>query len=101
MIVFTMPVYYYNWPASLKMVVDRFYSFTYELTAMHKKAVLLSVAWDNNDRAFTIVKAYYERICDYMQFTSCGMILGKGCGSVAMTKQSPYLKEAYQLGLSL
>ncbi len=26
-----MPVYYYNWPAQLKAVVDRFYSFTGEL----------------------------------------------------------------------
>ena len=26
MIVFAMPVYYYNWPAQLKTVVDRFYS---------------------------------------------------------------------------
>jgi len=32
MIVFVMPVYYYNWPAQLKTVVDRFYSFTTELT---------------------------------------------------------------------
>lgn len=44
MIVFVMPVYYYNWPAQLKAVIDRFYSFTTELTYMHKKTVLLTAA---------------------------------------------------------
>ena len=52
MIVFVMPVYYYNWPAPLKMCIDRFYSFTMELTSMHKKTALLSVAWDNTDTVF-------------------------------------------------
>ena len=27
MMVFVMPVYYYNWPAQLKNVIDRFYSW--------------------------------------------------------------------------
>ena len=40
MLVFVMPVYCYNWPAQPKMVIDRFYSYTTELTKMHKKAVL-------------------------------------------------------------
>lgn len=100
-IAFVMPVYYYNWPAQMKTVVDRFYSFTMTLTAMHKKTVLLSVAWDNTDRAFDIVKAYYQRICEYMNFEDLGMIIGKGCGTPAMTKNSPYLNQAYELGKSL
>lgn len=29
------------------------------------------------------------------------MILGKGCGTPAMTAASPYMKEAYELGRSL
>ena len=47
MIVFAMPVYYYNWPAQMKTVVDRFYSYTTELTYMKKKTALISAAWDN------------------------------------------------------
>ena len=98
MIVFAMPVYYYNWPAQLKVVVDRFYSFTTELTGMRKKAVLLAVAWDNTPTVFRVTKAYYETICDYMQFTDCGMVLGGGCGTPGMTRSSGYPTEAYELG---
>ncbi len=101
MLVFTMPVYYYNWPAQLKAVVDRFYSFTGELTRMHKKTVLLAVAWDNTDTAFKVVEAYYERICEYMQFIDCGSVIGKGCGTPGMTQNSQYPEEAYLLGKNL
>lgn len=101
MLVFVMPVYYYNWPAQLKSVVDRFYSFTGELTRMHKKTALISVAWDNTDTVFTVVNAYYRQICDYMQFRDMGTVYGKGCGTPDMTKRSRYMKEAYELGRTI
>lgn len=101
MIVFVMPVYYYNWPAPLKMCIDRFYSFTMELTSMHKKTALLAVAWDNTDTVFRVTEAYYRQICDYMQFRDCGMVLGRGCGSPSMTRATKYPQMAYELGKSL
>ncbi|MBQ9058733.1 MAG: flavodoxin family protein [Atopobiaceae bacterium] len=101
MLVFAMPVYYYNWPAQLKVVVDRFYSFTYELTNMRKKVVLLAVAWDNTSSVFSVTQAYYETICDYMHFEDRGRVLGGGCGSPSMTRASQYPEAAYQLGRSL
>ena len=101
MIVFVMPVYYYNWPAPLKMCVDRFYSFTMELTSMHKKTVLLSVAWDNTDTVFKVTEAYYKQICNYMQFEDCGMVHGRGCGSPSMTRGTQYPQQAYELGKSI
>ena len=101
MIVFVMPVYYYNWPAQLKAVVDRFYSFTTELTSMHKKTALLAVAWDNTWTVFEVTKAYYRTICDYMQFDDHGMVLGGGCGTPEMTRNSVFPEQAYALGKSL
>ena len=101
MIVFVMPVYYYNWPAPLKMCVDRFYSYTIELTSMHKKIAFLSAAWDDSDEVFTIPEAYYKKICDYMQFRDQGMVLGRGCGTPAMTRATIYPQKAYELGKSL
>ena len=101
MLVFAMPVYYYNWPAQLKTVIDRFYSFSYELTDMHKKTVLLSVAWDDTDTVFNVTEAYYHTVCDYMQFENKGMILGRGCGTPEMTRRSGYVEKAYELGKSI
>jgi multimeric flavodoxin WrbA len=98
MIVFAMPVYYYNWPAQLKAVVDRFYSYTTELARMKKKTALVSAAWDDSDTVFAVVEAYYRQLCDYMDFRDQGVILGRGCGTPAMTKRSRYMKEAYELG---
>lgn len=101
MLVFAFPVYYYNWPSQIKAVIDRFYSFTYELTGMRKKAVMLTVAWDDDDTVFEIVEAYYDCICDYMSFQDCGRVLGGGCGTPAMTRASHFPQTAYELGKSL
>ena len=101
MIVFVMPLYYYNWPAQLKNVIDRFYSFTMELTRMHKKTALLAVAWDGSESSFAVTKAYYEKICEYMQFEDCGTIYGTGCGTPDMTRRSGFPEKAYELGKSL
>jgi len=92
---------YYNWPAQLKAVVDRFYSFTTELTYMHKKTVLLSAAWDNSDTVFAVVEAYYRQLCDYMRFEDKGVILGKGCGTPSMTASTKYPDVAYELGKNI
>ena len=101
MLVFVMPVYYYNWPAQMKVVVDRFYSFTGELTSMRKKTAMIGAAWDNTDSVFEVVTAYYRKLCDYMDFRDQGVIEGKGCGSPGMTKRSRHMKEAYELGRKL
>ena len=81
--------------------MDRFYSFTVELTAMHKKTAFLSVAWDDTDTVFDIPAAYYKQVCDYMEFEDCGMVLGRGCGTPSMTRSSVYPKQAYELGKSI
>ena len=101
MLVFVMPVYYYNWPAQMKTVVDRFYSYTGELAAMRKKTAMIGAAWDNTDGVFEVVTAYYRKLCDYMAFRDQGIIEGKGCGTVGMTRRSRAMKEAYQLGRGL
>ena len=101
MIVFVMPVYYYSWPAPLKICIDRFYSFNTELASMHKKTALLSVAWDDTDNVFEVTEAFYKQLCSYMQFEDCGTVLGRGCGTPSITGASKYPKLAYELGKSI
>jgi len=62
---------------------------------------MIGAAWDNTDSVFEVVTAYYRKLCDYMSFQDQGIIEGRGCGTVSMTKGSQYMKAAYQLGRSL
>jgi len=101
MLVFVMPVYYCSWPAQMKAVVDRFYSYAGELTSMRKKTALLCAAWDEEDSSFELVKACYEKICGCMQFEDQGMVIGRGCGTPSMTRSSGYPQEARELGRSI
>lgn len=101
MVVFVTPVYYFGMSAQLKMVIDRFYSYTMKLSAKELKAALITAAWDDNEDVMPYIKSHYEKLCQYMNFQNLGMVLGTGCGTPEMTRTSFHMKEAYDLGLSL
>lgn len=101
MLVFVMPVYFYNWPAPIVATVDRFYSFVTELGRAGKKTALIATSWDSDDMGFENVVGYYKRLCEYMHFRDMGVIAAKGCGSKDMVAVSSYPQKAYELGKSL
>lgn len=101
MIVLATPLYYYGMSAQLKTVVDRFCSFNASLTARHLKSTLLAVAWNADDWTFEALAAHYRTLVRYLQMDDCGMVLGRGCGTPAMTRRSEAVKEAYGLGRGL
>lgn len=101
MAVFVTPVYYFGMSAQLKMVIDRFYSYTTKLSNKHLKAALITAAWDGGDDVMPYIAEYYKKICRYMNFENLGMVLGTGCGTPAITKNSAHMQEAYQMGKSL
>lgn len=101
MAVFVTPIYYFSVSAQLKMVIDRFYSYTMKLSGRHLKTALITAAWDSNDDVMPCTKSYYEKLCRYMNFSDQGMVLGTGCGSPAMTRSSRHMQDAYALGKSL
>lgn len=101
MVVFVTPIYYFGMSAQLKMVIDRFYSYTIKLSAKHLKAALITAAWDSNDDVMPYTAEHYKKICRYMNFEDCGMVLGTGCGSPSMTRGSRHMDAAYRLGKSL
>ena len=101
MLLFVTPLYYYNISSQLKSVIDRFYSFNGELTAMGKKTALICASWDSNDWTMKIVDTYYDTLCRYLDFQDRGRILATGCGTVEMTGRSPFMEAAYRLGKSM
>ena len=101
MVVFATPLYYFGMSAQLKTVIDRFYSFNGKLSAKGLKTALIAAAWDSKDWTMKDIKSHYETLCSYLNFKNQGMILGTGCGTVAMTKGTKYPKLAYEMGGSL
>jgi multimeric flavodoxin WrbA len=101
MVVFATPLYYYGMSAQLKTVVDRFCAYNSSLNGRHLKSALLTVAWNADDWTFEALEAHYRTLVRYLNFQDCGMVLGYGCGTPAMTKRSRSPKEAYALGRRL
>lgn len=101
MVVFVTPIYYFGMSAQLKMVIDRFYSYTTRLSGKGLKAALIAAAWDSGDDVMPYTAEHFKKFCRYMNFENVGMILGTGCGSPAMTKNTSHMQTAYELGKSI
>ena len=101
MIVFATPLYYYGMSTQLKTVVDRFCAYNSSITRKHMKSALLTVAWNSDDWTFDALESHYKTLVRYLDFEDCGMVLGKGCGSLSMTKHTKYPKMAYEMGKNL
>lgn len=101
MLVFATPLYYYGMSAQLKTLIDRFCSFNGSIQRKHMRSALLAVAWNSDSWTFEALESHYRTLVRYLNFRDQGTILGKGCGTPAMTKKSNYLPMAYQMGKNL
>jgi len=101
MVVFATALYYYGMTAQLKAVVDRFCAYNSSLNRRHLKSALLAVAWNADNWTFDALQAHYKTLVRYINFQDMGMVLGHGCGSPSMTRNSKYPDDAYELGRSL
>lgn len=101
MMVFVTPLYYYGMSAQLKTLVDRFCAINSSIHRKHMKSALLTAAWNADDWTFEALESHYRTLVRYLNLDDQGMVLGYGCGTVSMTKQSPYPDKAYQLGRRL
>ncbi|MDO4808285.1 MAG: flavodoxin family protein [Coriobacteriales bacterium] len=101
MLVLATPLYYYGMTAQLKTVVDRFCSANSSITGRRLRSALLAVAWNANEWTFDALEAHYDTLVRYLHWQDSGRVLGRGCGSLGMTRSTRYPQEAYELGRSL
>lgn len=101
MLVFVTPLYYYGMSAQLKILVDRFCAINSSIHRKNMKSALIAAAWNADDWTFEALECHYKTLVRYLNLDDRGMVLGYGCGTVSMTKQSQYLDKAYQLGKKL
>ena len=62
------------------------------------KSALLAVAWNSADWTFDALEAHYHTLVRYLNLQDMGTVLGRGCGTPAMTQRSKFVKQAYELG---
>ena len=88
----------YGMSAQLKIMIDRFCAFNSSIQRKRMKSALLTVAWNSDNWTFDALQAHYQTLVRYLNLEDMGMVLGRGCGSLAMTRQSRFPKQAYELG---
>jgi len=101
MVVFVTPLYYFSMSAQLKTLIDRFYAFNGELGSKHLKTALIAASWDAQDWTMSCLQTQYQTLCRYLGFEDQGMLLGTGCGTVEMTKNSLFPQKAYDFGIRI
>lgn len=99
MVVYVTPVYFYDMSAQLKLVIDRLHCFYANLSG--KKSLLLATAWRGDDEVMFYLKSLYNGLARYLGYENLGVVMAKGCGNPDTIHNSPYAKEAYQLGKSI
>jgi len=102
MVVFATPLYFFGMSAQLKAVVDRFCAYKRNLQRMGLKSALLTVAWygEEVEWTFDALKEHYKTLVRYLHFEDQGMVIGFGCPTPDVTRQSRYPRDAYLLGRS-
>ena len=101
MLVFVTPLYYYGMSAQLKILVDRFCAFNGRIQAKHMRSAMLAAAWNNDGWTMDALAAHYQTLVRYLNFQDQGMVLGTGCGTPSMTRNSIFPKMAYRMGRNL
>lgn len=101
-VVLAAPLYFYDWPAQLKVVIDRLYAFGPQYPIRHKETALLMTAADQNPAAFAgAEKTYQLALLDYLQWQDRGRILVPGVNAAGAIQDNPALVEAYKLGFAI
>lgn len=100
-VVLVTPLYYFGMSAQIKAALDRFFANNTLLRSQKKHFILISACGDNDSWAMDGLKAHYECLCRYMHWESAGELYAYGMYVKEDLLNSPYLEQAYNLGLSL
>ena len=100
-VVFVTPMYYFGMSSTLKKVIDRFYSIDPQLKTKRNKGILISVQHAPVEAVKEPINAHYQAILSWLNMENIGIINAIGIESVEHLKQTPYPKQAYELGKSL
>ena len=98
-VVFVSPIYYFDFNAQLKAVIDRFYANNEALMGK-KKAVFLTAMADEDQKTASGANASFDLMADYLAWEIVGRLNVGGC-STADDLHEEDLTAAYELGKNL
>ncbi|MDO4393359.1 MAG: NAD(P)H-dependent oxidoreductase [Bacillota bacterium] len=98
-IVIAAPVYWYGLPASVKLLMDKCYSFynSIEKRFEGKKAALLSCCGDEDSSTFDGIKFEFEKSMEIMSAEVVGEVLVAGVYPEGAVKSTSGIDQAAQL----
>jgi multimeric flavodoxin WrbA len=98
LVVFASPVYWFEVTGQLKCAIDRLYARGKVGFHFNKTMLLLD---SGSDGVYDAAIAMYRAIASYLHWEDKGILTISGMGTKGSMKDSPKLKEAYELGKSL
>ncbi|NLO46013.1 MAG: flavodoxin family protein [Clostridiales bacterium] len=98
MLVIASPVYWWGFPAPLKLIIDRLYAKERKSFKVSSSALLMN-AYDED--AFEPAVGQYIRICEHLNWGIAGIITIGGIREKGGVKKSERLGEVYTLGKSI
>lgn len=98
-VVFATPVYWYNFPAQLTLVIDKFITFTWGRISMAgKECALLTCAEEHNPTyVFEAISATYDKVTKFMRWKSIGKVMQHGVWNAGDIKKTNALTMVAEL----
>lgn len=96
-VVFAAPIYYYDWSAQLKLVIDRFYAHSPALRHYKKTALMLTMEDETMKSANGAILSY-EGMTDFLKWERVGIISALNCLGREDIEKTDYPQMAYALG---
>ncbi len=101
MLVIATPIYYFGFPAQLKVAMDRFNAFNAALMRQRKKAMLLLTCADVEDWISEPIRQQYKVLLRYMGWEDCGILTASGLMQRRDLERTDYPARAREMGYSL
>ncbi len=101
LLVWVSPIYYFTVSAQLKKAIDRFHAFGRGLRNTPKKTMLIAACANPSPQAADIIKAYFQKFTDYVQWQNAGELIAFGVGNAAALSKTDYPVKAEEMGLAL
>ena len=100
MVVFVSPIYYYDWNAQLKCVIDRFYANSPALRVKKKCALFLTMEDDTMESASGAILSY-QGMTRFLHWENVCILSALDCAQREDIEKTDYPQIAYETGRSL